>query len=447
MDLFKLEKPDISDVDIAKVLGQYNANKKLYSEAIYKACEPIYYYWDKIKYQLPPGILNKIEYWALIKHVRKISSMQTLIKAEAGDIFTWLRLSYTDEFLHKIDVQMGGKIFAEYKNIITPYGKQRLLTKSIIEEAIASSQLEGAVTTTPMAKKMLVENLLPKNKSERMIVNNYKTMQALQNDYKNRKLSQEMLFELHALITKDTIDQDKVYRYRNDEDGITLNDQTKYIYHIPPREEFMKSEIKRLILYANDEDEGRFVHPIIKAIFLHFWIGYLHPFYDGNGRLARTLFYWYLLKNDYWAVQYLPISLVIKEAPDQYGMAFVYAEQDDWDITYFYDFHMRKIMQAQKNFIEYLQRKTRENASIETILDKKFILNDRQKEVLKYLLLKDENSYITASSYITLYKVSKMTSISDLKKLEKMQLVYRKKVGKYVRYYRSDFLRLSVNNF
>lgn len=444
MDLFKLEKPDMSGVNIAKILEQYNTDRSLYSEAVYNACEPIYYYWDKVKHKIPPGNLSKTEYWTLIKQVRKISSSHTPIKAETGDFFTWLRLGYTDEFLHKIDVQMGGKIFAEYKDIITPYGKQRLLTKSIIEEAIASSQLEGAVTTTPIAKKILVENLPPKNRSERMIVNNYKTMQALQNDYKDKQLSREMLFELHALITKDTIDQDKVYRYRNDKDGITLNDQTKYIYHIPPKEEFMKLEMERLILYANDEDKGGFVHPIVKAIFLHFWIGYLHPFYDGNGRLARTLFYWYLLRNDYWAIQYLPISLVIKEAPEKYGMAFVYAEQDDWDITYFYDFHIRKIMQAQKNFIEYLHRKTGENASIEALLDKKFNLNDRQKEVLKYLLFKDENSYITPSSYIAFYKVSKMTSISDLKKLEKMQLAYTKKVGKYVRYYGSDYLRQSI---
>lgn len=441
MDLFKLEKPDISKVDMAKILKDY----KSYSEAVFKVCEPIYYYWDKIKNLTSPEGLSKLEFWALIKQVRKIVSSKTPIKAENGDFFKWLRLDYTDEFLHKIDVQMGGKIFAEYKDIITPYGKQRLLTKSIIEEAIASSQLEGAVTTTPMAKKILVENLPPKNKSEQMIVNNYKTMQALQNDYVDKKLSKEMLFELHALITKNTVNADKIYRYRIDADNITLNDQIKYIYHVPPKEKFLESEMERLVLFANDESKEGFIHPIIKAIFLHFWIGYLHPFYDGNGRLARTLFYWYLLKNDYWAVQYLPISLVIKESPAKYGMAFVYAEQDDLDLTYFYDFHMRKIMQAQKNFVDYLHRKTEENALMATALDTSFTLNDRQKEVLKYLLLKDETSYITPSSYKTLYKVSKMTAISDLKKLEEMNLVETKKVGRYVRYHGSDYLRQKMN--
>lgn len=444
MELFKLEKPDLSNIDIAKILKRYEPNRRLYGEAVYDVCEPVYYYWDKIKYKVPPAGTSAVEFWALIKHIRKVSSRKTPIKAENGEGFTWLRLFYTDEYLHKIDVKLGGEIFAEYKNIITPYGKQRLLTKSIVEEAIASSQLEGAVTTTPIAKKMLLENRPPKNRSERMIVNNYKTMQALQNDYKEKKLSREMLFELHAIITKDTVDVDKQGRYRTDADNITLNDQTKYIYHVPPREKFMIPEMDKLLLYANDEDEGGFIHPIIKAIFLHFWIGYLHPFYDGNGRLARAIFYWYLLRRGYWAIQYLPISLIIKEAGSQYGMAFVYAEQDDYDITYFYDFHMRKIMQAQKNFSDYLQRKTEENNTIEAVLDKKFLLNDRQKEVLRYLLIKDENSYITSSSYITLYKVSKVTSIKDLKQLEQLRLVSSKRVGKYVRYYGTDYLRQSL---
>ena len=181
-----------------------------------------------------------------------------------------------------------------------------------------------------------------------MIVNNYKTMQALNQEYKDKKLSQEVLFELHRLITKDTLDQDKQGRYRKDQDEITVNDQMEYIYYVPPSEEFVHREIERLIKFANNEDGGRFINPIIKAIFLHFWIGILHPFCDGNGRLARTIFYWYLLREGYWAMQYLPISLVIKEAPIQYGMAFVYSEQDEFDLTYFFDFHMRKLMQASK---------------------------------------------------------------------------------------------------
>jgi len=434
MENFKLEKPDFTQIDSRKVVDLYLNDPAKYARFIERVSEDDYLYWDKVKYYTTPDQLSPIEFWYMVKLVRSISARPTLITAENGKFFTWQRLDNLDEYLHKIDMKIGGEIFSHYKNIITPYGKQRLLTKSIIEEAIASSQLEGAVTTTPMAKKLILENRIPKDRSERMIVNNYKTMQAISEDYKDKPLSHDMLFELHKLITKDTLEENKQGRFRTDSDAITINDQTKYVYHLPPKEVFLKQQIDELIKYANDEGETGFTHPIIKAIFLHFWVGYLHPFYDGNGRIARTLFYWYLLKKSYWAIQYLPISLVIKKAPDQYGMSFVYTEQDDLDLTYFINFNIKKMLEALKNFEEYIKKKTQENNAMEQKLYSKYPINERQHELLRYLLVKDENAYITPSSFIELNKVSRETASKDLRALEALQLIEKKRVGKNMRY-------------
>lgn len=442
MENFKLDKPNFLTINVSEVLKKYEKDVNYYGGAVFAVSEPTYLYWDKIKYKQPAKELNPIEFWYLVKHIRTAASKSTIIKAESGELFKLLRLDYTDEFLHKIDIALGGEIFSKYQHIITDYGKHRLLTKSIIEEAIASSQLEGAVTTTPIAKRIILENQLPRDKSEQMIINNYKTMQLLRDEYKDKKLTKELLFELHRQITKKTIETSKQGRYRANKDNITLNDQMKYIYHVPPNEEFLKQEMNRLLSFANDEDANSFIHPIIKAVLLHFWVGYLHPFYDGNGRLARTLFYWYLLKKGYWAIQYLPISLVIKQSREKYGMSFVYSEQDGFDLTYFYDFHMKKIIEALDNFSLYIDRKTKENKTIEEkLFEKDIILNERQRELLRYFIVKGEKSFITPSSYIELYKVSRMTASSDLKNLEKHNFVINKRVGKYVRYYGSDKLR------
>ncbi len=445
MENFKLKKADFTQIDQKKIVDLYLKDPTKYKKYMDRVSEIDYLYWDKVRYQSLPEDLSAIEFWYMVKLVRNISSRGTKIKAENGKYFTWIRLNNTDEYLHKIDMKIGGEIFSHYSNIITPYGKQRLLTKSIIEEAIASSQLEGAVTTTPMAKKLILENRVPKDRSERMIVNNYKTMQAITEEYKNKPLSHEMFFELHKLITKDTLDQDKQGRYRTNADDITINDQLRYIYHIPPKEEFLNEQIEELIKYANDESDEGFTHPIVKAIFIHFWIGYLHPFYDGNGRIARTLFYWYLLKKSYWAIQYLPISLVIRNAPDQYGMSFVYSEQDNLDLTYFFDFNIKKMLEALDNFEEYIKKKTTENTKMENVLHEKYSLNERQHELLRYLIVKGEKSYITPSSFIELNKVSRETASKDLKSLESLDLIRKKRVGKNMRYSATDLLRREVD--
>lgn len=443
---YKLEKPDFSSFDEGALSKKLKELKGDLMEAVHAISEPIYYYWDKVRYSVKiPAELSPTEFWFYVKQVRRFSSRKTPIKAESGVFYTWLRLNYTDEFLHKLDVQLGtNEIPYLSKSTLDAEQKKKFLTKSIMEEAIASSQLEGAATTTSMAKKLLAEKRTPKDRSERMIVNNYKTMQALNQEYKDKKLSHELLFELHRLITKDTLDQDKQGRYRKDSDNITVNDQLEYIYYTPPKETFVAREIERLIKFANNEDGDGFVHPIIKAIFLHFWIGILHPFYDGNGRLARTVFYWYLLKEGYWAMQYLPISLVIKEAPIQYSMAYVYSEQDDLDLTYFYDFHMRKLMQALKNFKAYLERKIEENKDIQKLFHTTYALNTRQVQALHYLLAQGEGSYVNPSSYEVLCGISRTTAIADLKAIERMKLVESKKIGKYVRYYGTQLLQDAI---
>jgi len=192
----------------------------------------------------------------------------------------------------------------------------------------------------------------------------------------------------------------------------------------------LKKEIKRFIQYANDTSaKHQFVHPLVKAILLHFWIGYLHPFADGNGRMARTLFYWYLLKNNYWAFSYLPVSKVIKNSPAQYRDAYIFSEQDDNDLTYFIDYNFRKIAQAKRDFEAYVKRKEIQNRKMAGIARAKYNLNDRQIQLLRYLH-KNSNASTTIKTHAQIYGLSRPTSRRDLEQLEQIGLLLSTKIGR-----------------
>ncbi|EKD67234.1 MAG: hypothetical protein ACD_48C00526G0003, partial [uncultured bacterium] len=187
---YKLHKPDLSRINEA-VLTKKIKNSDALMEAMHAINDQSYLYWDKIQYSAKiPNDTTPEEFWYFVKQVRKYSSRKSVIKAESGEQYSWVRLNYTDEYLHKLDMQLGtNELVFLSKTSFDAEQKKRFLTKSIMEEAIASSQLEGAATTTSMAKKLLSEKRTPKDKSERMIVNNYKTMQALNQDYKDKELS------------------------------------------------------------------------------------------------------------------------------------------------------------------------------------------------------------------------------------------------------------------
>lgn len=435
--IYKLEKPNLSNINESKIFGLLlNKNDQTVLDLAKKTFSPVYLYWDKVKYKtLPKGISNE-EFWYLIKFLRQAQYSKAIIKDEKGRYFKWLKLPDLEEFLHEADLHTGGMLFGFAKEM-DKKTKYRFISRGIIEEAIASSQLEGASTTRQVAKRMIQEKRKPNTKDEQMIFNNYQAMQIIEEEYKDQKLSLDLLFELHRLITKDTMtDNSEVGRFREDKDKIVVGGKEKSgkIYFIPPKMNFVKEEIKNFIKFANDELDNPFIHPVIKAIMIHFWMGYLHPFTDGNGRLARLLFYWYLLRNNYWAFAYLPISKRIKRSPAQYGNAYLYSEQDDLDLTYFIDYNIRKIKTAISDFRQYFEKKSKENLKMNKLSKRKYDLNERQIQLLQYYF-GDKNARTSASTHMSINRITKMTAIKDLKELKKLGFLFSEKKGRRVYYY------------
>lgn len=429
MEIFKLKKPDHAKYQ-AKVWDKIIEKDIDFSHYLAKANQPEYLFWDKVKYLLRPEELSAEEFWSLVKFSRSTSPRRkTPITDKNGSYFTWQHLSGFDFFFHEIDMRLGGQL--ETRNIDFESFRQRLITRGIMEESIASSQLEGAATTRKVAKQMILEKRKPRNNSEQMILNNYNAMVQIEEQERSEKLSVEKLLNLHSVLTKDTIDKNEVGRFRNDKDDIVVRDRsTHIIYHVPPNEKTLRTEMEKFTDYANDKTKDKqFVHPVIKAIILHFWIGYLHPFTDGNGRLARLMFYWYLLKNEYWAFAYLPLSKMIKKSPIQYRDAYVYSEQDDNDLTYFVDYNVRKILLAKKDFEQYCKKVETENKKMFKTARLEYKLNDRQIQVLRYLY-KNPNATTSIKTHASINNVIRITARKDLEELERLGFLISKKVGR-----------------
>ena len=442
--LYRLQKPDLEKVSNDEMSQAFKKETETdLFDFINKTSEPEYLYWDTARFKEPsPEGISKEVLWKIVKFFREAQSLKTVIRDKDKKIFSWSKLDYFEEFFHELDMNTGGELFVG-KSGVDRANKQKLITRGIMEEAIASSQLEGAATSRQAAKRMLREGRKPANKSEQMIVNSYISMKAIEEKYKDREMSLDLILEFHALITKDTLDsQEEMPRLRLPQEPVCVSDTSSgVIYFEAPDIDFVKKELEKLIKFANDEIETKsFTHPIVKAIMLHFWMGYLHPFTDGNGRLARLLFYWYLMKKGYWAFAYLPISKVIKKSPKQYAMAYVYSEQDDNDLTYFLDYNIRKIKLAVKEFAEYLERQSKKNLQMKKKCDAKYKINIRQVQLLQYLH-GDPDERTTLKAHMNVNQITKMTASKDLKDLVEKGFLSLNKQGRNVYYYGTEKIK------
>jgi Fic family protein len=91
-------------------------------------------------------------------------------------------------------------------DLVSSEDRDRYLVSSLIEEAITSSQLEGAATTREVAKEMLRSGRSPQDRNERMILNNFHVMQRIR-ELRNEPLTPELILVMHQIVSKGTLDE------------------------------------------------------------------------------------------------------------------------------------------------------------------------------------------------------------------------------------------------
>jgi len=387
-----------------------------------------YIHWDNLRHRTPPKGLSHREWWLGIKFAREQLLKPIPLLDKTAKPF---RYAMTDSLLrqiHQIDRDASGRIEIS-EQVTNPETRDRYIINSLIQEAITSSQLEGAATTTEQAKEMIRTGRKPKDRGEQMIFNNFQAMGHVR-QFTDKVLTTELVMELQEIVTQKTLDDEGAAgRFRTNEDNIVVQDQDGTILHRPPPAEELPDRMRKMCDFANDRSEDRFVHPVVRAIILHFWLGYDHPFVDGNGRTARALFYWSMLSDEYWLCEYLSISKILRAAPAQYARSFLYTESDESDLTYFILYHLHVIQRAIDELHEYLQKKIREVRKVESLMRQSAELNHRQLALLSHAI-KHPSARYSIKSHQRSHSVAYQTARTDLLELADKELLSKKKIGR-----------------
>ncbi len=391
-----------------------------------------YLHWDKLRHLSPPQGLTSEQWWLKVRYAREGELRKLPLTDSQGTPFSYGVLDSMLRQLHHIDQRCGGEVAMDEVVTSEKRAGRRFLVNSLMEEAIRSSQLEGATTSRVVAKEMLRSGREPLDRSERMIANNYRALQFMREEM-DESLSTESVMELHRILTEGTLrDPSAAGRMQlPDEPRVAVFDRDEQtpVHHPPPAEQLPK-RMRTLCEFANEGDDGeRFIHPVLRAILLHFWLAYDHPFEDGNGRTARILFFWLMRVRGYWLAEYLPISRLIRNAPSQYGRAFLETETDGGDTTYFLIHQLDVIERAIADLHDYLQRKTSEVQDMERLLHGADYLNGRQLALLIDAVRNPDAAY-SFESHAMSHRVSHETARSDLRGLAERELLVRRARGR-----------------
>lgn len=398
-----------------------------------------YRHWDTLRHVKPPEGFTVEEWWLGIRIARQSLSRTLPIMDCNDNPFFFTMTDPGLYYLRFIDSQASGAIDSP-PALLNERERERHIKRSLIEEAIQSSRLEGAVTTRSVAKEMITTQRKPRNRSEQMILNNYKAMQFI-GQMKHEALTPAMILELQQILTHDTLDDASAAgRFRRpDEQVVVIDKRDNEVLHTPPAAAKLKQRMERLCSFANQPDDlspnALYLHPVVRSILLHFWLAYDHPFVDGNGRTARALFYWSMAHRGYWLCEYLTISSILTKAPARYEQSFLYTETDNNDATYFVLAQLRVIERAIHELFRRLKQQSnatqQATAALQQVNQAARLLNPRQIALLTHAMTHPNANY-TVHTHMNAHGVTYLTARTDLLKLARQGLLAQQKIGKVV---------------
>ena len=383
-----------------------------------------YLHWDNLRHRKPPDDITSEQWWLGVKFARMGLRREIPLRDVGNQAFSFTMPPLITEYLHEIDSRGSGRI-AMPTEVTNPQTRTRFLVRSLIEESITSSQLEGASTTRQKAMEMFRSGRAPADRSEQMIFNNLKGMEFIR-AHQGDDLTPELVKSIHAEMMRGTIVDTDLGRLQspNEKRVYVASNSNDLILHAPPPARQLAARLKAMCKFANGVNEKEFLHPVVRAILLHFWLAYDHPFVDGNGRTARALFYWSMLHADYWMFEFISISSILRKASAQYATSFLLTETDANDATYFIDYQLQVIRRALQTLEKYLQRKTREVQKAESLLHHSDDLNYRQLALLSHALRKLDTNF-TITSHRTSHRVAYATARADLLQLVELGLLVK----------------------
>jgi Fic family protein len=322
-----------------------------------------------------------------------------------------------------------------------------LLKETLIEEGFYSSTIEGAHSTVKRAKTLASGKSKPKDKSEFMVLNNFKALLELED--KKDLITNDLIFKIHKITVEDTLDDDyNIGCYRIEPNEI-INQNGKVIFSPIANIEKMNLMMNSLLEFLKDDEFSKPIDKISKSIAFHFLFAFIHPFDDGNGRTIRILFTYLLKLYGYDMFYYISLSEIInrKKAKDYY-QAFIDVERSDindknnFDLTYFFYYMTNVMIEGLKLLKHRINTHLREDIIKNIAIKNNIDLTPRQENIIKVLSNKNNTFMITSEELSKKFNVSVRTIQKDLKLLIDFGLIEKIKATKNRQ---KNYFRLNID--
>lgn len=315
---------------------------------------------------------------------------------------------------------------------LLPYYEKQFQNEAIVRTVHFGTHIEGNELNLSQAQRVLEGQEISARERDVAEVINYRKVMELISELGIRnhelRIDEDTIKKIHKITVQKILADDQCGVYRKTQ-VVVKNSNTGEVSFKPPMAIAIPFQIKDLLEFVNKETD---IHPVLKSGAVHYELVRIHPFLDGNGRVARSLSTLILFQEDYDIRKFFSLEEYFDSDSQKYYEALQSVEKDGQDLSKWLEYFSLGLSIELSKIKEKVER-----ISIDANLRKKLggkpiLLSPRQLKIIEYI---QKTGHLENQAFESLFPmVSEDTILNELKSLARVGIIKKHGVTKGAKY-------------
>ncbi len=340
------------------------------------------------------------------------------------------KFTITNKILKNIGIIEASREIID-KAPLLPYYEKKFQDDAMLRTVHFGTHIEGNELDLSQAEKVIMgDNVVARQRDVQEVINYRKVVEYI-GDIKDAKITEDFIKKLHEFTVRKILDEEKVGKYRKTQ-VVIKNSYTGKVSFRPPLSVAIPIQINDLIAFVNNPMEQD-IHPVLKSGIIHYEFVRIHPFIDGNGRVARALSTLILSLEGYDIRRFFSLEEYFDKEAERYYDSLQSVEKHDGDLTKWLEYFTEGLAIELSKIKDKVEKISIDGRLRQKLGGKPLLLSDRQLKIVEYI---QETGYLQNKAFESLFPmISEDTILNELKGLIKAGIIRKQgktKAAKYV---------------
>lgn len=315
---------------------------------------------------------------------------------------------------------------------LLPYYEKEFQKDALIRTVHYGTHIEGNALDFSEAEKVMEGQDIPARERDIQEVINYRKVMEFIGDLgmenTSPKASEDLIQKIHKLTVNKILEPEECGQFRKAQ-VVVKNNLTGEVSFKPPMAVAVPYQVKDLIEFINSSSD---IHPVLKAGVVHYELVRIHPFVDGNGRVARALSTLILFQDGYDIRKFFSLEEYFDSNAGVYYSALQSVSKKEGDLTEWLEYFSLGLSIELSKIREKVETISIDAKLKEKLGGKPLLLTNRQLKIIEYI---QKAGYLQNQAFVSLFPmVSEDTILNELKSLVKSGIVKKHGVTKGAKY-------------